>query len=525
MSATSIEKLQILKMDTPYHQDPTLTFQQICLNRHATLLLESAEITSKDNLKSIMIVDSALRITALKSNVKIEAITENGLSLFSHIRQQLPKDITIQANSDEKTLILSLPEINFALDEDARLKSTSVFDVLRAIKSFENHPDQEANALFLGGLFAYELINQYEDLPDVEHQNQCPDLCFYLAETLMFIDHQSKQSHLQVSLFTQNQEERKRLITRLQTLHDELNQEIAPIHYTQLDSCEVTTNFDDETYRNQVSELQKKIITGDIFQVVPSRKFSLPCPSPLAAYQTLKLLNPSPYMFFMQDENFTLFGASPESALKYDNHTRQLEIYPIAGTRPRGKNADGSINLDLDSRLEFEVRNDHKELSEHIMLVDLARNDLSRVCEPGSRYVADLTKVDRYSVVMHLVSRVVGKLRADLDVLHAYQACMNMGTLTGAPKVRAMELIAQTENTRRGSYGGAIGYLNNKGDFDTCIVIRSAYVENGMAYVQAGAGVVLDSVPQLEADESRAKASAVLTAIKKAHLNSEVKHG
>jgi anthranilate synthase component 1 len=157
-----------------------------------------------------------------------------------------------------------------------------------------------------------------------------------------------------------------------------------------------------------------------------------------------------------------------------------------------------------------------------LMLVDLARNDLARICTPGSRYVADLTKVDRYSFVMHLVSRVVGELRQDLDVLHAYRACMNMGTLSGAPKVRAMQLIAQAEGRRRGSYGGAVGYFTAHGDLDTCIVIRSAFVEDGIATVQAGAGIVLDSVPQSEADETRNKARAVLRAIATAHHAQEI---
>lgn len=168
------------------------------------------------------------------------------------------------------------------------------------------------------------------------------------------------------------------------------------------------------------------------------------------------------------------------------------------------------------------MRTDHKELSEHLMLVDLARNDLARICTPGSRYVADLTKVDRYSFVMHLVSRVVGELRHDLDVLHAYRACMNMGTLSGAPKVRAMQLIAEAEGRRRGTYGGAVGYFTAHGDLDTCIVIRSAYVEDGIATVQAGAGIVLDSVPQSEADETRSKARAVLRAIATAHHAQEI---
>jgi anthranilate synthase component 1 len=163
------------------------------------------------------------------------------------------------------------------------------------------------------------------------------------------------------------------------------------------------------------------------------------------------------------------------------------------------------------------MRNDKKEVAEHLMLVDLARNDLARISQPGTRYVKDLLKVDRYSQVMHLVSHVVGQLRPDLDAIHAYQACMNMGTLTGAPKIRATELIRGVEKKRRGSYGGAIGWISGSGDMDTCIVIRSAFVKNSVAYVQAGAGIVYDSVPQSEADETFNKAKAVLSAIATAH--------
>lgn len=218
-------------------------------------------------------------------------------------------------------------------------------------------------------------------------------------------------------------------------------------------------------------------------------------------------------MFYMQDCDFTLFGASPESALKYNNQDRQLEIYPIAGSRPRGFDSQGNIDPELDARLELDMRLDKKELAEHLMLVDLARNDVARVCQSGTRQVKELMQVDRYSHIMHLVSRVVGKLRSDLDALHAYQACMNMGTLTGAPKIKAMQLIYQYEKQRRHSYGGAVGYLTSDGDLDTCIVIRSAFVQNGYAHVQAGCGEVLDSNPQLEADETRHKAQAVIKAI------------
>ena len=222
-------------------------------------------------------------------------------------------------------------------------------------------------------------------------------------------------------------------------------------------------------------------------------------------------------MFFLQDEAFTLFGASPEMAVKFTAASRDVELCPIAGTRPRGRNPDGSLNLDLDGRIELELRLDAKETAEHLMLVDLARNDVARICQPGTRHIAQLLKVDRYSHVMHLVSRVVGTLREGLDGLHAYQACLNMGTLTGAPKVRAMQLIRQLERRRRDAYGGGIGYFLGNGDMETCIVIRSALVVDQRASVQAGCGVVLDSDPISEAEETRNKAQAVLSAIAQAH--------
>ncbi|MFS7136148.1 anthranilate synthase component 1 [Pseudomonas aeruginosa] len=245
----------------------------------------------------------------------------------------------------------------------------------------------------------------------------------------------------------------------------------------------------------------------------PSRSFSMPCADPWRAYRQLCLRNPSPYRFFLDAGDFCLFGASPESALKYDAESREVELYPIAGTRPRGRDARGAIDAELDNRLEAELRLDAKEIAEHMMLVDLARNDLARVCRSGTRQVRDMLKVDRYSHVMHLVSRVAGELHGELDALHAYRACLNMGTLVGAPKVRAMQLLRQYEDGYRGSYGGAIGILDSAGNLDTSIVIRSAEVREGIARVRAGAGVVLDSDPRLEAEETRNKALAVLTAV------------
>lgn len=513
-------QLELLRTEALYRNDPSAIFHQLCGARPATLLLESAEIDSKENLQSLLIVDSALRITALGQQVSVHALTANGAALLPLLDAALPVDVINASRPNGREL--TFPDVDALQDEDTRLRSLSVFDALRQILTLVDSPKDEREAMFFGGLFAYDLVAGFESLPALSQQQRCPDFCFYLAETLLVLDHQKRMTRLQASLFTPDNVERQRLQHRLEQLQQQLTHPAPALPRQSIASMTLHCNQSDEAFGDVVGQMQHAIRRGEIFQVVPSRRFSLPCPSPLAAYQTLKENNPSPYMFFMQDQDFTLFGASPESSLKYDADSRQIEIYPIAGTRPRGRRADGSLDRDLDSRIELEMRTDHKELAEHLMLVDLARNDLARICQPGSRYVADLTKVDRYSFVMHLVSRVVGRLRDDLDVLHAYRACMNMGTLSGAPKVRAMQLIAESEKTRRGSYGGAVGYFTAHGDLDTCIVIRSAYVEDGIATVQAGAGVVLDSNPQAEADETRNKARAVLRAIASAHHAKEI---
>ncbi|MFQ0973105.1 anthranilate synthase component 1 [Gilliamella sp. CG13] len=500
-----------------YHQDPTLVFNQLCENRPATLLLESAEIDNKQGIKSVMIVDSALRISAINTQVTFEALTTNGEKLLPLLHHAFDEKV-IKTFDHSQKLTLSFPTINSMQDEDSRLKSLSIFDALRTLLKIVNIPEHSSSdVIFVGGLFCYDLVAGFENLPILPTEQRCQDFCFYLAETLLEINHQDHVSILKATAFTSDQIEISRLTHRLAELDATLSKPMKPIQTQSLASIDVTCNKSDDDFNTVVKKMQDAIQQGEIFQAVPSRRFTLPCPAPLSAYQVLKNNNPSPYMFYMQDRNFVLFGASPESALKYTKATNQVEIYPIAGTRPRGLTANGEIDYDLDSRLELEMRTDKKELAEHLMLVDLARNDLARICHPGTRYTKELLKVDRYSFVMHLVSRVVGQLRHDLDALHAYQATMNMGTLTGAPKVRAMQLIAESEKIKRGSYGGAVGYFTANGDLDTCIVIRSAYVEAGIATVQAGGGVVLDSEPQFESDESRNKARAVVRAIMAAH--------
>ncbi len=515
--------LDIMSQVVPYSDDPTRLFQVLCAGKTNSLLLESADIDSKQNLKSMLLIDAALKVVCKRHTVEIHPLTDNGNRALQRIQSHLSADITSETTGNTWIIHFSQPDDaehanqNNNLDEESRLKEASSFDALRLIQHSFDIANHNKFALFIGGLFAYDLVANFEPLGEAEEVNHCPDYVFYLAETLMVIDHQTQSCTLQGSLFDATPQTTQAMQARVAEIaaHSE---DPAPLKESiKLGSCEATPSMSDADFCQIVRNLKQYVVKGDIFQVVPSRHFTLPCPSPLASYKELKQSNPSPYMFYMQDEHFTLFGASPESALKYSSENNQIEIYPIAGTRRRGKNHDGSINLDLDGRIELELRSDKKENAEHMMLVDLARNDIARISCAGSRHVADLLKVDRYSHVMHLVSRVVGQLRDDLDALHAYQACMNMGTLTGAPKIRAMQLIRDVEKTRRGSYGGAVGYLTGDGDLDSCIVIRSAYIENGVAQVQAGAGVVYDSDPQAEADETRGKAQAVISAIQNAH--------
>ncbi len=511
-------KLHSIELTCSHIDDPLAFYRHMYEPGKNSLLLESADIVTKTALHSLILLDAAVKIRCFGRRVQFDALTVNGQNLLPFLAKQF--DPSIISEHSAEILILQFPDVTPDLDEDSRLKAQSPLDALRTVikKVTPENPFHEA--LFLGGCFAYDLIASVEQLPEVEASaNICPDFVFYIAETLIAIDRQTKESKLIGSVFGGEQFEtalsqiREKLAAIQQTCHVELEQSEAPTD----NELKLDVDVSDSDYCQTVEELKEYIRKGDIFQVVPSRCFSLSCPDPMAAYAKLKQTNASPYMFYLNDSDFVLFGASPESALKYDAQSNDVEVYPIAGTRRRGFRADGSICPDLDGRIELELRQDKKETAEHIMLVDLARNDIARISQPGTRYVADLLNVDRYSHVMHLVSRVKGKLRDDLDALHAYQACMNMGTLVGAPKIRAAELIRQAEQQRRGSYGGAVGYLTGDGTMDTCIVIRSAFVKEGTAYVQAGAGVVYDSHPQAEADETRSKAAAVLNAIALAH--------
>jgi anthranilate synthase component I len=269
---------------------------------------------------------------------------------------------------------------------------------------------------------------------------------------------------------------------------------------------EVTSNVTREEFEAKVKTAKEYIAAGDIYQVVLSQRFEAAIDAdPFTVYRALRHVNPSPYMYFLRVGGRSIVGSSPEMLVRVEG--RQVQTHPIAGTRPRGRNEEEDV------RLGEELKRNEKERAEHVMLVDLGRNDIGRVAKYGTVRVPTYMTLERYSHVMHLVSIVEGKLDEQHDRLDALVACFPAGTVSGAPKVRAMEIIAELENRRRGVYAGAVGYLDFAGNLDFCITIRTVLIENGRAYVQAGAGIVADSNPTAEYEETRDKARAVLRAL------------
>ena len=495
-----------------------------------TVLLESADIASKQHLTTIAVLAASTQITCSGDSVTLKALdTTDGPQALKAVAQCLSSAVTHQSDSE---LVLHLPSVaEDSAEEHARLRERSTMEPLRILTDqVVPHP----HLPLVAGAVAFDYLGTYESLPSVaDGANTCPDYLFFNARIILVVDHPTGSCQLVGASLDAAQ-----LSAQMDALEAAINalpaqaQQTAPAPSAQQatapaaqatltastqqaaeDTITAYPTMSDADFCELVAKMQQHIAIGDAYQVVPSRGFVIDCPQPLQTYRYLHDADPSPYMFYIATHDFELFGASPESSLLHSAKTGQVAIRPIAGTRPRGFAPDGSIDRELDIRLELELRSDAKEVAEHVMLVDLARNDVARISAPGTRKVTQLLRVDRYSRVMHLVSEVTGQLASDLHPLDAFRASMTMGTLTGAPKLRAAELIRQYEDTRRGSYGGAVGYLRGDGELDTCIVIRSAFARGGKAIVQAGAGVVSDSVPQREADETAHKASNVLRAI------------
>ncbi len=377
--------------------------------------------------------------------------------------------------------------------------------------------------LGLVGYISYDVVRFFEPV-DLKKQDLYPEAIFMMPRLQVCFDHKEKRMKIVywIDVKGKTNNEKKRLYKEgscvLQKLLKKINRSkgLIPIRADildlgkgfKLDFSKVVSNVERKDFLNKVKKAKDYIYNGDIIQVVLSQRFEMKTTAdPFVVYRILRLLNPSPYMFFMNfpKHRLTVLGSSPEMLIRVSKNI--VETHPIAGTRRRGK------DLEEDKKLAQELISDEKERAEHIMLVDLGRNDLGRVCKLGSVGVEDFMHIEYYSHVMHIVSRVVGRLSDGRDALDVLRVSFPAGTVTGAPKIRAMEIISELEPDPRGIYAGSIGYIDFSGNMDMCIAIRTIVFYNNKSYIQAGAGIVADSVPELEYKETQNKARAQILAV------------
>lgn len=464
----------------------------------------------------------ALYLSGKDSDFQIVALSPTGKRIVKYLsttgRNRF--DFCEKINFEEDKITGQLNLNHDYIDEQSRLKSVNQMNVIRAVNfAFELSGKPFRVTCGLLGAISYDFIDQFEKLPPNKSALlDVPDYEMYFADNIFLVDAKSGDAFVIVNAIITDGD-RDKIAADAESRFEYYFEKVkAPMPRPQRYTGPLpkgSTDTEQAEYENMVRIAQKHIIDGDIFQVVPSRTIIEPCPDePLDVYKRLRQLNPSPYMFYLNTPSTILTGASPELNLRVSGtKNRQVEIRPIAGTKPRGR-VNGKIDPDTDFRYEAELKLDHKELAEHMMLVDLARNDIARVAKKGSRIVTELLVAEKYESVMHLVSNVKGILSDELDALSAYLATMNMGTLTGAPKIEAMKIIRQLEKNKRGYYGGAVMYLTVDGQFDSCITIRALQVKDHIAYIRAGGGVVYDSVPKTEFLETQHKANSCLKAVR-----------
>ncbi len=397
-----------------------------------------------------------------------------------------------------------------------------IFEYIREELKKYKQPKLEILPDFTGGIvgfLGFENISLIEKVITFDNGNSHnPDSILGLYNTILAFDHYKHQiiliTNVNINENTNLEEAYKSAKASLKQIREDLQK---PIDYNSDFKLqgEIIENFDPDEFYRQVESGKANIIEGDIFQIVLSKRFSANFKGDLLnVYRALRIINPSPYMYYLEFENdFKIIGTSPEDLVKVKNG--KVQTLPIAGTRRRGKTTEE------DDFLENEMLNDPKEIAEHTMLVDLGRNDLGRVCRYGTVQVSEKMKVQKYSHVMHIVSKVEGLLAKDKDSVDALTACFPAGTVSGAPKIRAIQLINQYENVRRNVYAGSVGYFDFSGNLDMCIAIRTLFADKNIISWQAGAGIVADSQPKLEAQEIKNKSAALINALKYAEVIDE----
>ena len=361
------------------------------------------------------------------------------------------------------------------------------------------------------GYIGYDMVRFFEVIPDANPDElDMPDMHFVLTETMLIFDHVDHKIKIVSNAFIKNDPDKayENACAKIEELIAKLKKPmlVPEVKPSVPEQKEVQSNYSKDEFKEIVEESKEHIRRGDVIQVVLSQRLKRKTHADaFSIYRALRSINPSPYMFYLKFGETKIVGSSPEILVRCEDGL--VEVRPIAGTRKRGE------NLREDKQLEEELLADPKERAEHIMLVDLGRNDIGRVCEYSSVEPREVMRIEKYSHVMHIVSDVIGKLRKDKDVFDLVRATFPAGTVTGAPKVKAMELIDNFENVRRGPYAGCVGYFSFSGNLDMCITIRTIVVSGGEAYIQAGAGIVLDSDPEKEYEETLNKAKAMVKAI------------
>ncbi|MFC5800454.1 anthranilate synthase component I [Streptomyces formicae] len=453
------------------------------------------------------------KLTAERPGTFLLESAENGRSWsrYSFIGVRSAATLTVR---DGQAHWLGTPPVGVPVDGDP-LKA------LRATVEALHTPRDLASGMppFTGGMvgyLGYDIVRRLERIGEHGTDDlRLPELTMLLTSDLAVLDHWDGSVLLIANAINHNDldtgvdEAYADAVARLDAMEADLARPVDPRPHA-LPPSELppytAPMWSGEQFKEAVEDVKERIRAGEAFQVVPSQRFETPCmASALDVYRVLRATNPSPYMYLLRLDGFDVVGSSPEALVKVEDG--RAMVHPIAGTRPRGATPQE------DHDLAEELLADPKERAEHLMLVDLGRNDLGRVCEPGSVEVVDFMSIERYSHVMHIVSTVTGKVAEGRTAFDVLTACFPAGTLSGAPKPRAMQIIEELEPSRRGLYGGCVGYLDFAGDSDTAIAIRTALLRDGTAYVQAGAGIVADSDPVAEDLECRNKAAAVLRAV------------
>jgi len=533
------------------------------------LLFESADVVPKYGEYSIGTSSPSLKITGRENDFEILALNKLGRKIIRLLNKEEFDFCTDLSFSEDKITgrIKKNDNKQMILDEDEKLNIKTQMDIFRNILSkFKLEKSIFTTFCGLFGAISYDFIDQFEILPENKNDlTQDPDYIMYFIDNLFLVDHKKGKMHfISIMLDEEEYEDCLEKIQEYENLYSGYKKEnmAKKNNFADASNKISTLNISEDVSKEQfisgVKRLKENILKGDIFQAVLSRTKIIEADSndddnrntkdksnenkdtddnniindnALNIYGRLKSINPSPYMFFLNfGKDGYLLGASPEMSLRVaanpnNKNEKIVETRPIAGTKSRGfaankrndnnKNKEiAEIDLELDNRYETQLKIDSKEIAEHTMLIDLARNDIARISKLGTRYVDEPFVVEKYSHVQHLVSNVRGILKPNLDAMHAYLATMNQGTLTGAPKVMAMKLLREIEENKRGFYGGAVGYITPNGDMDTTIVIRAIRIKDNKAYVRAGAGIVYDSIPESEFEETEKKAASCIAAIK-----------